>query len=586
MAQITKGDFDSALPAFKMADISGGMNTMDGALSLGSNMTPICANVIGFTGRTLYAGGYYKYTTSGSTAAADAGWQFYDVNNAKHLIEWRGGNMYDTVNGVLVTIATGVYIAGQNVGKVDQNGILYWVTPTTPLQAYNGSSNAPVVSSAAVGAIVGMPTGSYMCSYAGSLVVGNPGINGSPNPGTFIPSNVNDPTTFLGANLTQTGSNNYVQAMIPMGVAAEGVPPTNSIMILGTTNIILAQGAVNSLKLNSVNIPVGCLDGNSAVYIPNGDLLGAVTFLATDKQFWWTNGITGECISMQILDYVNINIQNAKDVNPNQRFFGSYNGRYQYYICDLGVGGGSQLIYRWRQKAWYQTIGWPSGVYIEGTTGLGFPCNYVASGDSNVAGMYLVGQDNINFNGVQPQIYFNTPYIHANDATVDKEFQYCSLIMNNIIPAAYNVYGYGLPRANGSILQSNTLKFMNPSLQAAMSANTGVWDVSKWDSGAEWAPGLTHATLTNPTEVPYTASGMLSVPVPKSIWTPNATTQPLRSQAVSFNISWTPNGVTNAIPTFDIFGFQARYKQMGHATVGGETYSAESGAAGTSYPFS
>jgi hypothetical protein len=585
MVAILKAVFDDGLPTVKLPDISGGLNTMEGILSLPSNQTPMCANVIGFPGRTLYAGGYSLYTQNTvNTSGADASWEFFDVNNAKHIIEWRGGQMFDTVNGVLVTVSGATYTAGQDIGHVDENGVLYWCTASVPLQAYNGSTNTAVVSSGSAGSVA-IPTGTYLCAYAGSIVVANPGISGSANPGSFIPSNVNDPTTFIGANLTATGSNNYIEAMVPMGVAAGGVPPTNSIMVLGSKYVILAQGPVNSLKLNSVNVPVGCLDGNSVVYVPTGDLLGSVVFMGTDTQFWWTNGITAEWISKQILDYVNINVQDAYNYNPNQRFFAAYNGRYQYYICDLGVGGGQQLIYRWQSKAWYVVQGWPSGAYLTGTTGIGFPCNYVASADANTPGMYIVGQDNINFNGTNPQIFFNTPYLHANDPSLDKEWQYITLEMNNIIPAAYQVYAQSQPRANGSVLKSNTLTFMNPTLANAMASNYGIWDVSKWDSGALWAPGLAHGTLTNPTETPYQAAGMLSVPVPKSVWVPYNTTQPLRSPAALFNISWTANGLTNAIPTFDILGFQTRYKPMGHATTGGATYAAESGASGSSYPF-
>ena len=91
-----------------------------------------------------------------------------------------------------------------------------------------------------------------------------------------------------------------------MGVAAGGVPPTNSIMIVGSEFLILAQGAVNALKLNSVNVPMGCQDGNSVAYIPTGDLLGAVIYLGNDNQFWETNGITGDCVSKQLLNWLNL----------------------------------------------------------------------------------------------------------------------------------------------------------------------------------------------------------------------------------------------------------------------------------------
>jgi hypothetical protein len=575
MAQLTKS-LDDTLPTAVMRDITGGLNTQDGATSLASNETFSCQNVIGFNGRTIYIGGYALYTAGGVAAPADGNWQFYDANNAKHLIEWRGGNMYDTVNGVLVTITTGVYIAGQNIGRVDQNGILYWCTATVTVQQYNGSTNTAVISSGTTGTVA-IPSGTCMCSYAGSIVVGNPTIAGVKAPGSFIPSNVNDPTSFIGANETATGANNFIQGMVPMGVASGGVPPTNSIMVVGSEFVILAQGAINSLKLNSVNIPIGCQDGNSIQYIPSGDLLGVVIFLGNDNQFWETNGITGDTISKKILDYLNITVQASKQINPVQRFSAGYNTRYQYYICDLGQN--QQLVYRWQLKAWYYVKGWPSGFYCNGTTGIGFPANYVSSTGSVTAGMYLVGQDNINFGGQNPVIFYNTAYMHGNDVSMMKEWQRLQLTMNNLLPAYYQVTATGLAYAQVPAPVSNVLTFGNPTALAMVKTSDGIWDVSKWDA-ALWGPGLSTAS-----QQPYPVSGMLVQNVPTSDWVPAATTQPLRSSAVSFNISWTANGVVNAIPSFDTGGLQGQYKPMGHLMVGGQQYSAESGAAGTSYPF-
>lgn len=577
MAQLPQGSFDDSLPTTIVKDISGGLNLQDGTLGIAPNETFSCMNVIGFPGRTIYIGGFGVYTTAGVTNGADGNWEFFDVNGAKHIIEWRGGNMYDTVNGVLVTIATNVYTPGQNIGRVDQNGILYWTTATQPLQQFNGSVNSPVIMGDAVGAVA-IPSGTCLCSYAGSIIVGNPTISGVPNPGSFIGSNVNDPTNYVGANLTATGSNNFIQGLVSMGVAAGGVPPTNSIMVVGSEFLILAQGAFNAFKLNSVNVPMGCQDGNSIAYIPTGDLLGVVVYQGNDNQFWETNGITGDCISKKLLNWLNLTIQASKEANPTVRFSGSYNGRYQYYICDLGMN--AMLVYRWEQKAWYYVSGWPSGFICQGTTGIGFPCNYIASNGSFTAATYLVGQDNINFGSSTPVISFNTPYMTANDSSMMKEWQSMYIEMNNLLPVAYNVYGQGMPYANLPLPTSNTLTLLNPLLTAAVMNNYGIWDESIWDE-AIWGPGES----TFPQQ-PYIASGMLVQSVPKSIWNPSGTTQPLRNAVISFNISWTNNGVTNAIPDFDIGAVRARYKPMGHLMVGGQQYSAQSGASGSSYPFS
>jgi hypothetical protein len=351
------GDFDTALPILKMADISAGLNTQDGILQLPSNQTPACSNVFGFNNRTLYVGGYNSYTALDTGVQGDGGWQFYDQNGAKHLIAWAGGNMYDTVNGVKTTIATSCYIAGQNIGKIDQNGLLYWSTLTVPIQVYNGSTTVPVVMNPVTVGAGPIPASDYLTSYAGSIIAANPVIGGVANPGSILGSDVNDPTSFVTANLTATGSNNYIRFLIPMGVANVGIPPTSSVMVGGSSALILAQGAFNSFKLADVNVPQGCKDGQSAQYIPTGDLLGAVIYLGNDNQFWLTDGITGDCVSYQNLDYFNGLIQTSLQDDVLQKFCGGYNSRYQYYICDLGTN--MQLIYRWRQKAWYLVNGWP-----------------------------------------------------------------------------------------------------------------------------------------------------------------------------------------------------------------------------------
>jgi hypothetical protein len=575
MAQLTKS-LDDTLPEVTCGDISAGLNLQEGTLSLSPNQTFSCFNVIGFKGRTIYVGGFSEYTAGGVAAGADGNWQFYDTNNAKHLIEWRGGNMYDTVNGNLVTIATGCYIAGQNIGRIDQNGILYWTTASVPLQAFNGSTTTAVIDSGATGSLP-IPAGTCLCSYAGSIIVGNPTILGVTYPGSFIASNVNDPTTFLASNQSNISSSNFIQALVPMGVASGGVPPTNSIMVVGSEFLILAQGAVNALKLNTVNVPMGCQDGNSVVYIPTGDLLGAVMYMGNDNQFWETNGITGDCVSKQLLNWLNLTIQTTKEANPVARFSGSYNGRYQYYIVDLGMN--NQLVYRWQQKAWYYISGWPSGFYCEGTTGIGFPCNYVSSSSPTfTAAIYLVGQDNILFNGQVPVIQFNTPYLHGGDTSELKEYQWIYMEMNNLIPAAYNVYVQGLPFQGGLFPQSNTLLFPNPLLNKALLSNYGVWNVSLWDV-ALWGPGESVFP-----QQPAVTGGMLVEAVPATVWGP-ATTQPLRSAAATAIISWTNNGVVNAIPDFDVGKVSMPYKAMGHRMVGGSLYSAQQGASGSSYPF-
>lgn len=569
MARISRGTLDDALPQVAILDFSGGLNTMEGALSLSSNETPDCQNVLGFPGRLLYVGGTNNNTPL-PTANGDGGIQFYDVNGAKHIIAWANGNMYDTVNGTLVVIATGVYTSGQNIGRAVLNSVLYWSTKTVTMRSYDGTTEAAVVSSGAAGSVA-IPASNYLCNYAGSIIAANPRIAGVENPGSLIPSNTNDPTTFLGANLSALGNNNYIQALIPMSVEAGGIPPTSSIMCVGTVGLVLAQGAVTTLKLQNINYPIGCQDGNSVVYIPTGDILGNVVYLGTDNQFHESNGITTKMLTSKILNLMNTLVSNALANNITQRFSATYNQRLHYYICDMGQN--IQMIYKWTQltdgsvrAGFFRIQGWPSGMYFAGTAGNGLPTNYVVVNGSDDAGMYEVGLEGNNFNGVQPPgLYYTSPYMHANDASMMKEWQWCNLAYNNQQSIKYTIDAIGLADASNNVPTANQIIFSAPVNQAAAS-NAGIWDQSLWDV-AYWAnvPNL-------PVQTPTVGAKMLTVSAIDGYGeTVNA---PLRSSAVSFKISWKPIN-SDSVAYYDITNFRARYKEMGHYMVGGAQFSAE-----------
>lgn len=569
MAQITKGVLDDALPTVKILDFTGGLNTMEGAFSLSTSETPACQNVLGFPGRALYIGGTNNDTPLPAGSKGDGGKQFYDANNNKHVIVWANGNMYDTVNGTQVLIASNVYIPGQNIGRTvagdasNLTGILYWSTLTVPMRFYDGAVEGPVVTSGAAGSVA-IPASDYLCTYAGSVIAANPVIAGSKNPGSLIPSNTNDPTTFIGANLAALGNNNVIKALIPMSVEAGGIPPTSSIMCVGALGLVLAQGPTTALKLQNINYPIGCQDGNSVVYIPTGDLLGNVVYLGTDNQFHESNGITTKLISEKILNLMNVLISNALASNVAQRFSATYNKEFHYYVCDMGQD--IQMAYKWTQLSdgsthagFFMINGWPSGVYFDGTSGNGLPTNYVAANSGQADGLYEVGLDGTNFNGTQPVIFYNTPFLHANDVSMMKEWQWCNLSFNNQLQTQYTIDSVGMTNSQNVTPVGNQIVFGAPINQA--SAGSGaIWDQSNWDNSF-WA-GLP----TLPSQGPVVDSKMLTAPVVDGYG--NQVNMPLRSPSVSFKISWKPIN-SKSVAYYDITNFSTRYKTMGHYMAGG-----------------
>lgn len=568
MTKKQQGVLDDSLPGLKITDYSGGLNTMEGAFNLSSNETPDCQNVIGFPGRCLYVGGTNNITALAAIENnGDGGIQFYDNNNNKHIVAWVNGNMYETVNGIKTLIATAIYTPGQNIGRTVLDSILYWSTINVPMRQYDGTTEGPVITSAAVGSVA-IPASNYLCTFAGSIIAANPVIAGSPNPGSIIPSNVNDPTTFLGANQSTLGNNNFIQALIPMSTAAGGIPPTSSIMCLGTVGLVLAQGAVNALKLQNINYPIGCQDGNSVVYIPTGDILGNVIYLGTDNQFHESNGITTKMISSKILNLMNALISNSLALNVRQRFSGTYNKNLHYYLCDMGSN--VQIVYKWTRmpddsikSGFFRINGWPSGMYFDGTSGNGLPTNYVVSSGSLAAGVYQVGIDGVNFNGIQPVVYYATPYMHAGDISMMKEWQWINLTFNCILPTSYMITPTGLTNSANVTIAGNVATFNSPT---NLSNSGGVWDASQWDN-ALWAniPAL-------PTQLPAIDSIMTTATAVDGLG--NTINCPLRSSAVSYKIAWNP--ITPIIAAnFDITNFGIRYLNMGHYMTGGSVGSAE-----------
>jgi hypothetical protein len=179
-----------------ITDMSKGLVTNIGALSLGPNQTPDSLNVFAYNGEMLFRGGYEEFAAL--TVGADADCLYYDTTPTKHMLVWLGGDIYDVASGTAVLVAAGVYSAGEQIAKTQLNGVLYWATLSVPLRQYDGTTEQAVANSGGVGTVP-PPACNFLLTYAGSIVAVAPITVGVPELSSFMWSNVNDPNTWLGA---------------------------------------------------------------------------------------------------------------------------------------------------------------------------------------------------------------------------------------------------------------------------------------------------------------------------------------------------------------------------------------------------
>jgi hypothetical protein len=534
MTDIVKGVPEDSRKGILLNDFTGGIVTDIGGLSLAANQSPDALNVFAWEGNLHFRGGYSQWSTL--PAAADGAFTYYDINYTAHLVEWANGNMYDVTSGIPVLIASGVYTPGQTIAHAQLNGILYWSTLTVPLRQWNGTTEKAVSNSGGTG-VIPPPACMFLVAFNGALVAVNYVATTGINAGSFIWSNVNDPTTWVGANTQTVGSNNGGQCVfaIVMGVAQVGVAPVKQFMVGKTDQLFLYSGAlsVGSLIEQAVSSPVGILDGHSAVYIPTQQGLGAVMFLGKDGLFYLCNGIECPVASANIKLLTTQLVSAALEANPQQQFNAVYNQRFQYYLCDFG--NNVQLAYKWDTGAWWYFSGWPSGVYATLPAGSGLPSVFVGANSGGVTGVYELAQDQTNDNGSPIQAYWTSAYIHGGKPERLKLFQELTMFSYNV-GVQYAVTATGLPQSNGIVPQTKTLLFNDPAVGAIVPSSTesALWDQALWDQ-ATWGGG--NATVTQPFQIGG-MKGPLIVPSGVTKWAPAGYPLPLRTGGAQFKIAW------------------------------------------------
>lgn len=565
MVDTPKGPLEDSLRQLNVNDMSGGLVTSIGPLSLASNQTPDSLNVFAYQGQMLFRGGYQQFASlPGQT---DGSFTYVDASRKQHLMAWVNGSLYDFASGTAVAVASSVYTPGQQIGHCILNGVMYWSTLTVPLRQYDGTTESAVPNSGGVG-IVPPPAANFLVTYAGSIVAVYPVPLGVPEPSSFMWSNVNDPTTWPGVNIQTVGSNDgsictfaLLMGIIPGGIQqGGGVPATRQLLVgKNSGNLFLYAGALGTLTENAVPCPVGSIDANCPVYIPSSQGAGAVAFLGSDGQAWLTDGNSAVVISNNIKDLIYKLTQDALAANSSQKFNAVYNARWQYYLLDFGSN--TQLAYKWDTQAWWLFRGWPSGPFITAMAASGLPQIFVCSQSAGASGAYEIALDQTNDAGASISAYYTTPYIHGGKPQNEKIFNRFDLFAFSV-GIQYTITAQTIPRSDNTVQEAQQIVFNDPAFGATgTSGSGGVWNVSLWNEFV-WGGGFN--TLTQPYPLAVMTSILNTVSAP-TMWIPGGIPTPLRSAAVQVKVSW-----SGGIPDFRICGWSAALR-FGTQGFGGQT---------------
>lgn len=580
MVRAKSDTLDNEYDIVSITDFAGGWITIVGALSLSSNQSPDMLNVLPLPGRLRFRGGYNNIVAL--PYAADAAFPFYDSANAKHYAVWAGGNLYDLVSGAVVTVASGVYTAGNRVGKTVLNGVLYWscgLPNTVNLQYWNPQTPAhgAVTMTGSVTAIAS----NYLLVFLDSIVALAPTWNtGS---GSVYQSNVyawsvtNAPGDWTGTQSQAVGSNDggVLTMACLFGIANTGVPPTRTMVVARNNGGFYSYtDALGSQVEATLNVPpqVGCLDGDTVQFLPedqqDGSPFGSIVFLGSDGQVWVTNGINSQPVSTSIVDYLYNTVATTLAANPNQRFSSGYNEEWQYYWVDVA---GTQFVYLWQQKAWTKFQGWPSGPTIQ-TVGLtGSPAIYVA-GNGATPFFSQIALDNTFDNGVMPLTYWTSPMLHGGNRKMYKSVQHYALGSYDT-GGVYVLSGVSNKREDGSYMQSMNTQHTAPNnLPASNAFIVG----SSTLGGSNVLSGGTSALSGNAVEM----QGTFACSVPEDEWTPAGTTETLKGNAVSVTITAGQGGQ----PVFDVLSLDVHYDELGQMRGAGVLFNPTGGTTDTFDP--
>lgn len=225
----------------QITDFQGGLATAIGALSLQNNQFAACRNIIPMIGRVLFRGGWDIYATI--PAAADAAFRFTDQNGNQHFVVWAGGSVYDVVGGGASLVEGAIYTAGQNIGAVADDGVLYWSTGQpnpVPIRYWNPvlGTTGQLPGNLMPSGAVDPPASDFLLMVNGSIVALAPTWGSPSGPDVYQPvvfcwSNVNAPDTWIATNSQQVGSRDggRLEYARNFGVSDVGVSPERKLLM-------------------------------------------------------------------------------------------------------------------------------------------------------------------------------------------------------------------------------------------------------------------------------------------------------------------------------------------------------------------
>jgi hypothetical protein len=299
--------------------------------------------------------------------------------NPKRVV-WADGNLYDcslmTAAGIIVF--TDTYFAGVRVAHAAVGGELVYSDGITLAAHTTGvisgmrvydpvAGTDEILISKLLPEAIQLPAAKTMTSYDSCLVFGNlTWPDGSTVPegiGWTVPGDIR---TFYGDSqrMVGRGDGGEINCLQPFTMSTDSVSPSNSLFVGKSESACFSlRGPVSDLEEIRIRCSSGVMDGGTVKFIPYTDG-GVVIFLATDREFYVTNGVTAHSITedrirTEVRDY----LEERLGLNPYQRFYAGRDYVNHIYVCNLG--GGRWYCFNWSRARWSRFDGWPDGDVLE-----------------------------------------------------------------------------------------------------------------------------------------------------------------------------------------------------------------------------
>lgn len=422
MVAAVQSALDDAYAGVLLSDFSGGRNTEADPQDLKPNEAAECLNVKFRPGRLIGRNGYVLLI-SNLPAKNDGIAFFFDSGGNRRQVVWSNGSIYQVTFGIASLIAAAVYTAGNSVCHTTYAGVIYYSDGVIPLRRWNPitATEQAVPNAGGVGTIA-PPAAKVLATSQGCIVAGATTVGGFFEGDLIRWCNVNDPTTWLALSFQAVGqgTGGEVNSINNMGVSDQGVSPFKALFVGKSRDGVFGlQGALGSLQEFLIPASTGVLDGRTVKFMPGPDGRAYVVWLGTDREVWYTNGISADKLSANIRTELNTAILNRIQNIASPHFNAVINLIDYQYVLD--VGGGLFFVYDYYGQAWTQYSGWPSGYWAEGVDVTGFPAIYVAS-DS--AGQFSQANFGDTDNGSMITFSWTTGFLNAGNAERLKDWDF------------------------------------------------------------------------------------------------------------------------------------------------------------------